>query len=221
MFANCATLPTPFGDSIFRCTFFTNLSTKPTVSDGHIFLCVKKDMEERHAKGLQSRPLESGFFIRGFGGETCGLFYVCARVQLTRFRPARRRAGGVRFTRLRRKARHHLFSAISLPKALLPPVSIVLLQLRRNRNTYRITDVSQTRQSGGCVSSTHSTAPYPKGTSYGDAEASPSGRTPRVLPPVTLRVPVRAQHAERMEAVRSAAGKSGPPPKPNEVGSVG
>ena len=30
---------------------------------------------------------------------------------------------------------------------------------------------------GGCVSSTHSTAPYPKGTSYGDAEASPSGRS--------------------------------------------
>ena len=28
-------------------------------------------------------------FIRGFGGETCGLFYVCARVQLTRFRPVR------------------------------------------------------------------------------------------------------------------------------------
>ena len=26
-------------------------------------------------------------FIRGFGGETCGLFYVCARVQFTRFRP--------------------------------------------------------------------------------------------------------------------------------------
>ena len=71
-------------------------------------------------------------FIRGFGGETCGLFYVCARVQLTRFRPARRRAGGVRFTRLRRKARHHLFSAISLPKALLPPDSIVLHVMQRN-----------------------------------------------------------------------------------------
>ena len=59
--------------------------------------------------------------------------YEFARVQLTRFRPARRRAGGVRFTRLRRKARHHLFSAISLPKALLPPDSVVLLQLRRIR----------------------------------------------------------------------------------------
>ena len=58
---------------------------------------------------------------------------MCARVQLTRFRPVRRRAGGVRFTRLRRKAKHHLFSAISLPKALLPPDSIVLLQLRQKR----------------------------------------------------------------------------------------
>ena len=57
---------------------------------------------------------------------------MCARVQLTRFRPARRRAGGVRFTRLRRKARHHLFSAISLPKALLPPDSIVLHVMQRN-----------------------------------------------------------------------------------------
>jgi len=59
--------------------------------------------------------------------------YEFAQMQLTRFRPVRRRAGGVRFTRLRRKAKHHLFSAISLPKALLPPDSIVLLQLRRIR----------------------------------------------------------------------------------------
>ena len=47
---------------------FTNRSTFPTVSDGHIFLCVKKDMEERHAKGLQSRPLESGFSYGGLEG---------------------------------------------------------------------------------------------------------------------------------------------------------
>ena len=79
--------------------------------------------------------------------------YEFALVQLTRFRPVR----GVLRT--------------------ASTDSIVLLQLRRIRNTYRITDVSQTRQSGGCVSSTHSTAPYPKGTSSGDAEASPSGRS--------------------------------------------
>ena len=59
--------------------------------------------------------------------------YGFAVMHFTRFRPARRRAGGVCFTRLRRKAKHHLFSAISLPKALLPPDSIVLLQLRRIR----------------------------------------------------------------------------------------
>ena len=78
--------------------------------------------------------------------------YVFARVQLTRFRPARRRAGGVRFTRLRRKARHHLFSAISLPKALLPPDSIVLHELRRMRKTFRISSVVCNWKSGGCVS---------------------------------------------------------------------
>ncbi len=72
-------------------------------------------------------------FNTGEGGETCVVFYVFAVMQLTRFRPARRRAGGVRFARLRRKAKHRLFSAISLPKALLPPDSIVLLRLRRKR----------------------------------------------------------------------------------------
>ena len=51
---------------------FTYRSTLPTVSDGHIFLCVKKDMEERHAKGLQSRPLESCFLYGGLEGRrTC------------------------------------------------------------------------------------------------------------------------------------------------------
>ena len=40
---------------------FTNRSTSPTPSGGSIFLLVKKDRGERHAKGLQSRPLESGF----------------------------------------------------------------------------------------------------------------------------------------------------------------
>ena len=32
-------------------------------------------------------PFGFWLLIRGFGGETCGLFYVFARVQLTRFRP--------------------------------------------------------------------------------------------------------------------------------------
>ena len=59
--------------------------------------------------------------------------YEFALVQFTRFRLVRWRAGGVRFARLRRKARHHLFAAISLLQALLPPDSCVLHQLRLNR----------------------------------------------------------------------------------------
>ena len=68
-------------------------------------------------------------------------FYEFAQMQLTRFRPVRRRAGGVRFARLRRKAKHRLFSSISLPKALLPPDSVVLHVVRRIRNIYRIAGV--------------------------------------------------------------------------------
>ena len=52
----------PFFVAFFRGCEFTDLSTNPAHSVGHIFLCVKKDMEERHAKGLQSRPLESCFY---------------------------------------------------------------------------------------------------------------------------------------------------------------
>ena len=69
-------------------------------------------------------------FIRGIGGETCVPFYEFALVHFTRFRLVRWRAGGVRFARLRRKAKHHLFATISLPQALLPPDSCLLLQLR-------------------------------------------------------------------------------------------
>ena len=58
--------------------------------------------------------------------------YEFAVMQFTRFRPVRRRAGGVRFARLRRKAKHRLFSSISLPKALLPPDSVVLHEMQWN-----------------------------------------------------------------------------------------
>ena len=53
------------------------------------------------------------------------------KVQFTRFRLVRRRAGGVRFARLCRKAKHRLFATISLPQALLPPDSCVLHVLRQ------------------------------------------------------------------------------------------
>ena len=59
--------------------------------------------------------------------------YEFAQVQFTRFRLVRWRAGGVRFARLCRKAKHRLFAAISLSQALLPPDSCLLLQLRQNR----------------------------------------------------------------------------------------
>ena len=80
----------PSGVKIFEFYVFTDLILYKTsgASGGTIFLLVKKDSGERHAKGLQSRPLETAF-IRGFGGETCVLFYVFAQVQFTRFRPVR------------------------------------------------------------------------------------------------------------------------------------
>ena len=100
---------TPFGDSIFRCT--------------------TKDGGERRAKGLRSRPLDSGFLYGGMMPDVRTL-YVFALVHFTRFRLVRWRAGGVRFARLRRKAKHRLFAAISLSQALLPPDSCLLLQVR-------------------------------------------------------------------------------------------
>ena len=132
------------------------------------------------AKGLQSRPLESCFYTGVWRGDVRRP-YEFAQMQLTRFRPARRRAGGVRFTRLRRKARHHLFSAISLPKALLPPDSIVLLQLRRKRWHFKNNRRNLWSEVGwlhkSCCFSGH--------------------RTPRALPPAMLTHPRQggARHA--------------------------
>ena len=55
--------------------------------------------------------------------------YEFAEMQLTRFRLVRRRAGGVRFARLRRKAKHHLFAtrfavASTASAGLLPTARI-------------------------------------------------------------------------------------------------
>ena len=55
------------GRNLFVLRFYGHsLISRP--SGHHIFLCVKKDIEERHAKGLQSRPLESGFLYGGSEG---------------------------------------------------------------------------------------------------------------------------------------------------------
>ena len=55
-------------------------------SGGSIFLLVKKDRGERHAKGLQSRPLET-CFDTGEGRGDVRRAYEFAVMQLTRFRP--------------------------------------------------------------------------------------------------------------------------------------
>ena len=119
----------PSGVELFEVYVFTDLSANPTPSGGSIFRCTTKDRGERRAKGLRSRPLDSGFLYGGMMPDVRTL-YVFALVQFTRFRLVRRRAGGVRFARLCRKAKHRLFAAISLSQALLPPDSCVLLQLR-------------------------------------------------------------------------------------------
>ena len=99
--------------------------------------------EERYGRKTRQRapkpPFGIWLFYTGVRRGDVLTSYGFAVMHFTRFRPVRRRAGGVRFTRLRRKARHHLFSAISLPKALLPPDSIVLLQLRRKRQHFKNT----------------------------------------------------------------------------------
>ena len=80
----------PFGDTIFLFYVFTDLLCLPTsgASGGSIFLLVKKDRGERHAKGLQSRPLETCFDTGERRGDV-RRSYEFAGVQLTRFRPVR------------------------------------------------------------------------------------------------------------------------------------
>ena len=67
---------------------FTDLSAKRTPFGDSIFLLVKKDRGERHAKGLQSRPLESCFYTGVWRGDV-PTSYEFAVMQFTRFRPVR------------------------------------------------------------------------------------------------------------------------------------
>ena len=78
----------PSGDAIVLFLVFTFLSTNPTPFGDSIFLLVKKDRGERHAKGLQSRPLESCFYTGVRRGDV-RTSYEFAVMQLTRFRPVR------------------------------------------------------------------------------------------------------------------------------------
>ena len=76
VFTYLSTQPTTSGGAIVLFLVFTFLSTNPTPFGDSIFLLVKKDMEERHAKGLQSRPLESGFLYGGSEGRRAGVLRV-------------------------------------------------------------------------------------------------------------------------------------------------
>ena len=55
---------------------FTGRSARRTPFGDSIFLLVKKDRGERHAKGLQSRPLESGFYTGVWRGDVRTLLRV-------------------------------------------------------------------------------------------------------------------------------------------------
>ena len=70
---------------------FTDLSAFLTTSGGSIFLLVKKDRGERHAKGLRSRPLESCFYTGDRRGDV-RRSYEFAQMQLTRLSRLRRSA---------------------------------------------------------------------------------------------------------------------------------
>ena len=157
MFTSCAAQPTPFGEHIFFFYVFSDRSTSPTTSGGSIFLLVKKDRGERHAKGLQSRPLETAF-IRGIGGETCVLFYVFALVHFTRFRLVRWRAVSFSFLRLRQKQTLPSCNALCGCKHCFRRTLAYCTKYGEIVSTQRITNVIQTWQSGGCGSANHSTA---------------------------------------------------------------
>ena len=139
--------------------------------------------EERYRRKTRQRapkpPFGFWLFIRGFGGETCGLFYVCARVQLTRFRPARRRAPegsalGVPVVFALRgfagKPGTTFFRQFHCRKHCFRRAQLYCSMCGEIVGTLRITGVICGRKLGGCESAINSTA---------------------------------VQHAERMEAVRS------------------
>ena len=80
----------PPGARLFLFYVFTDLICLPTSgpSGGSIFLLVKKDRGERHAKGLQSRPLETALNAGQYSDVLCA--YVFATVRLTRLSRLRR-----------------------------------------------------------------------------------------------------------------------------------
>ena len=79
---------TTSGGGIFLFYVFTGILFSAGPSGTPSFVARRKIGEKGVPKGSKA-ALWNLAFIRGFGGETCGLFYVCALVQLTRFRPVR------------------------------------------------------------------------------------------------------------------------------------
>ena len=141
----------------FRFYVFTRLVPRMTTSGGSIFLLVKKDRGERHAKGLQSRPLESCFYT-GEGGETCLLptsshWCILRDLGSSDGVPvvfALHGSAGKPSTAFLRQfhCRKHCFR-----RTLAYCTNCCEIV-----GTHRITNVLQTRQSGGCRSANHSTA---------------------------------------------------------------
>ena len=82
---------TPSGGRFFEVYRFYRHSLFGTPSGGSIFRCTTKDRGERRAKGLRSRPLDSGFLYGGMMPDV-RTWYVFALVHFTRFRLVRRRA---------------------------------------------------------------------------------------------------------------------------------
>ena len=160
----------------FEFYVFTSRSAQFTPSGGSIFRCTTKDRGERRAKGLRSRPLDSGFLYGGMRGDVLTP-YEFALVQFTRFRLVRWRAVSFSFLRLRQKQTLPLCNALRGCKHCFRRTLAYCTKCGEIVGTLRITKVLQTRQSGGCGSANLSTAAHPKGTSSGDADAPPSGRS--------------------------------------------
>ena len=107
-FTDLSALPAPSGGAIVLFLVFTGIlfSVGPPGAIScflrfHMPLYFTRDLrwpylslfEERYGRKSNQRapkpPFGFWLFIRGFGGETCVVYYEFARVQLTRFRPVR------------------------------------------------------------------------------------------------------------------------------------
>ena len=110
------------GVTFLLCWFVNRLPVPPAAIS---FVARRKISKKGVPKGSEAALWILAFYTGVWRGDV-RRSYEFAQVQFTRFRLVRWRAGGVRFARLCRKAKHHLFAAISLSQALLPPDSCLL-----------------------------------------------------------------------------------------------